>query len=76
MSVKTQCRTEDVFRILSRSVCITKFLNEGIIIIIVIRITLLRPCVYEGYWVTTTTAEDEMVKCEGLGEYDTVLIRY
>ena len=76
MSVKTQCRTEYVFRILSCSVCITKFLNEGIIIIIVIRITLLRPCVYEGYWIGTTTAENERVKCEGLGECDPILMRY
>ena len=63
-----------MFRILSRSVCIIKFLNEGIIT--VIRITLLRPCVCEGYWIVTTTAENERVKCEGLGECDTVLMRY
>ena len=47
---------------------------EGIIT--VIRITLLRPCVCEGYWIVTTTAENERVKCEGLGECDTVLMRY
>ena len=64
-----------MFRILSRSVCITKFLNEGIIII-VIRITLLCPCVCEGYWIATTTAENERVKCEGLGECDPILMRY
>ena len=63
-----------MFRILSRSVCITKFLNEGIIT--VIRITLLRPCVCEGYWIVTTTAENEGVKCEGLAEYDLILMRY
>ena len=62
-----------MFRILSRSVCITKFLNEGMIII-VIRITLVRPCMCEGYWVATANAEDETVKCEGFAEYDMVLM--
>ena len=64
-----------MFRILSRSVCITKFLNEGMMII-VIRMTLLRTCVYEGYWMVITTAENEMMKCEALRECDTVLMRY
>ena len=52
-----------------------KFLNEGMLIIMV-KITLTRPCMCEGYWVATANAKDETVKCEGFGEYDTVLMRH
>ena len=38
--------------------------------------SLLRTCVYEGYWMAITTAENEMMKCEALRECDTLLMRY
>ena len=52
-----------------------KFLNEGMLIIMV-KITLTRPCMCEGYWVATVNAKGEAVRCEGSGEYDMVLMRH
>ena len=41
-----------------------------------VKVTFIRPCMCEGFWVATANAEDDTVKCDGFAEYDMMLMEH
>ena len=41
-----------------------------------VKVTFIRPCMCEGFWVATVNTGDDTVKREGFAEYDMMLMEH
>ena len=41
-----------------------------------VKVTFIRPCMREGFWVATVNTGDDTVKREWFAEYDTMLMEH